>query len=167
MGHVYLGAVESASAGYLAGYVVKKMSSEEDARLDGRHPEFSRSSRMPGIGAWAMDEVAKTLKRYGLDKTMPDVPGELNVGDKSMPLGRYLRQRLRVAIGRNKDVPQETLDKIAASMFAMCRVEERYSAFTKQSYVQVSISKRKVVKAGEQYRRQLEGKEKIYRKGKL
>lgn len=116
-GHVYLGAVEPASAEYVARYVVKKLTNKDDERLNGRHPEFARMSLKPGIGAHAMFDVADTLLNYQntLD-AMGDVPGELMVGKARKPIGRYLRKKLRSYVGRDEKAPQATMDKIAADL---------------------------------------------------
>lgn len=92
------------TAQYTAGYVVKKMTSWHDDRLTPYlHPEFSRKSNRPGIGADAMPIIAETLLQYdtALDHVVEtgDVPKSLKVGSKEVPLGRYLRQRLRKSIG--------------------------------------------------------------------
>lgn len=116
-GFVYLGEVENDSAGYVAGYVTKKMTAKDDPRLGNRHPEFARMSLKPGIGANAMFDVAHTLLNYQntLD-TLADVPGEIMVGHKKRPLGRYLHKKLRTYVGRDEKAPQSVMDKIAAEL---------------------------------------------------
>lgn len=112
-GFVFLGEIENDSAGYIAGYVTKKMTNPDDPWLQGRHPEFARMSLKPGIGADAMFDVAHTLLCYQntLD-TMSDVPGELRIGAKKFPLGRYLHKKLRVAVGRDEKAPDSAVQKI-------------------------------------------------------
>lgn len=100
MGLVTLHALEPDSAAYICGYVTKKMTSVRDEKvkawLNGRHPEFARMSRKPGIGAPAMKEIADRIEEYGdLILEDGDVPLSLRHGSKKMPLGRYLRQKLR------------------------------------------------------------------------
>jgi len=101
-GHVMLGDLTPASARYIAGYVTKKMTSPTDPRLNGRHPEFTRMSRMPGIGCLAVPTLTKMLEiPLGLkeiDKT-GDVPLSLRHGAANLPLGRYLRDKLRKELG--------------------------------------------------------------------
>lgn len=90
------------TAQYTAGYVVKKLTSKDDPRLRGRAPEFARMSLRPGIGAGAMEILAEQLHSdAGLDHlaNTGDVPVYLMVGRKKVPIGRYLRQKLREHMG--------------------------------------------------------------------
>ena len=94
MGHVMLGDLTVQSARYIAGYVTKKMTRWDDPRLNGRHPEFSRMSLRPGIGASAVPDIALTLLdtdqgRQHLAR-LSDVPTSLKHGSSDMPLGRLL-----------------------------------------------------------------------------
>lgn len=91
------------TAQYVAGYVVKKLTNYGDPRLNGRVPEFARMSRRPGIGAEAMVTIAKTLCESGFGRALiedtGDVPRELRIGRRRIPLSRYLLQKLREAVG--------------------------------------------------------------------
>lgn len=116
-GFVFLGELEDDSAGYVCGYVTKKMTAKDDPRLKGRHPEFARMSLKPGIGANAMFDVADTLLNYQntLD-TLSDVPNALQIGREKRPLGRYLTKKLRTYVGRDEKAPQSKMDEIASSL---------------------------------------------------
>lgn len=92
-GHTMVAGLSEKSAMYIAGYVVKKMTHSSDPRLNGRHPEFSRMSLRPGIGAAAMASVVSTLKQYRLP-----VPLGLRHGDRILPLGKYLRRQVAKAL---------------------------------------------------------------------
>lgn len=115
-GNVFLGRFELHSAEYICGYVVKKMTRNDDERLLGRHPEFSRMSRDPGIGVNAMWDVASTMLQYGLDERTADVPSAVQMGKKVLPYGRTLRRKLRVMIGRDANAPKESTDAIKAEL---------------------------------------------------
>lgn len=104
-GAVDVGTLELASASYVAGYVTKKMTSADDPRLKGRQPEFARMSLRPGIGKDAMVEVANALQRFNLDQSQPDVPSALRHGGRLLPLGRYLRRKLRAQLGKEESAP--------------------------------------------------------------
>lgn len=109
LGFVKLGTLTYDSACYVAGYVTKKMTSHDDIRLNGRHPEFARMSLRPGLGAVAVSDVAEALSnRQGWDHidAEGDVPSVLMHGSKRYPLGRYLRQKLRLEMGLDKNAPE-------------------------------------------------------------
>lgn len=100
-GHVVVGDLTLHSAQYIAGYVTKKMTGKDDVRLNGLYPEFARMSLKPGIGALAIPDVAAALQnKNGWDEIsrLSDVPSALRHGQRVMPLGRYMRIRLRAAM---------------------------------------------------------------------
>lgn len=110
-GLVHVGTVTHDSASYIAGYTVKKLTKKDDPRLEGRQPEFCRMSLKPGIGADAMWDVASQVLAYFSDDA--DVPQSLQHGRRNMPLGRYLRNKLRERSGR--DVGSRAEDQISQS----------------------------------------------------
>ena len=105
-----LGSLTPESSQYIAGYVTKKMTFRDDPRLKGRHPEFSRMSLRPGIGATFVDEIASTLLTAGTDTGSSDVPSALRHGNRILPLGRYLRGRLRERLGHGKTASPMALE---------------------------------------------------------
>lgn len=116
-GKIQLDAMSDALASYIGGYVTKKMTKKDDPRLQGRHPEFARQSLRPGIGAGALHEVADVLMRYyDVAGELGDVPCSLSHGRSKLPLGRYMRGKLREMVGMDKHAPQITLDKISEEM---------------------------------------------------
>lgn len=102
IGHVLEGTLTFDSAAYVAQYVTKKMTGADDERLGGRFPEFARMSLRPGLGALAIGPVAEALSvpvgRHDI-AACGDVPRVLRHGRRDMPLGRYLRARLRKELG--------------------------------------------------------------------
>lgn len=109
LGFAHYGDVTVQSARYILGYVTKKMTKSDDPRLEGRYPEFSRSSNRPGIGAPAMQILAETLfTKHGKNEIeiLGDVPSQLRHGKKTYPLGRYLQQKLRDNVGMPDDYSQ-------------------------------------------------------------
>lgn len=131
IGWVHIGDLNPESAQYLCGYTVKKMTSSHDERIrdfahEGvyLHPEFSRQSNRPGIGAKAVPVIADSiLTDFGLDEYLAtgDVPQSLRHGTKNLPLGRYLREKLREEIGVS-DIEKE---QIKARFFAEKSAEMR------------------------------------------
>lgn len=136
-GYIFLGTLEKDSAGYVASYINKKMTKEDDPRLLGRHPEFVRMSRMPGIGANGLWELADILLRDEY-RHLPDVPTSLRQDGKenAIPLDRYLRGRLRELIGRDKKAPEFVLDEVAAELSSL-----RERAYIVQSPSRKTFSK--------------------------
>jgi len=106
LGHIHSGELNQQTAAYIGGYVTKKLTKAGDPRLDGRPPEFARMSLRPGIGAGAADEVASVLLTHRLDEA-EYIPTRLAHGQSKLPLGRYIRNRIRERV----DVSKEDLQK--------------------------------------------------------
>lgn len=73
--------------------------------LQGRDPEFAQMSLKPGIGYGFMHEVASTLLQYDY-LGEGDVPVTLSHGKTQRLLGRYLRKKLRLMMGRDEKAPR-------------------------------------------------------------
>lgn len=115
LGFVHIGELNELTAQYITGYVSKKWTRKDDPRLEGRHPEFARMSLRPGIGGTAVEMLAKSLGGVGAKKALEvlgDVPAEMRSGGKKLPLGRYVRSKLRVALGKDARQPQELRRKL-------------------------------------------------------
>lgn len=118
-GHVYVGDATVDSMQYVAGYVTKKMTKKDDPRLEGRHPEFARMSLRPGIGALAVDDIARAVDTdAGLQQLIEsgDVPAALKLGNKSLPLARYLRRKIRRKLGLAEEAPEKAQRSYALKM---------------------------------------------------
>jgi len=102
MGDIDTGVLEPDACSYIANYVTKKLTSDDDLRLSGRHPEFARMSNRPGIGKDAMYEVASTILTYETE-----LPSALRHGRKEKPLGRYLRNQLSELCGHDQEKRKE------------------------------------------------------------
>lgn len=136
LGFTYTGDLTKDSAQYVAGYVTKKMTKHDDPRLNGRYPEFARMSLRPGIGATATEEIAAVLQTdFGLNTVVRDhdVPMSLNCGRRAMPLGRYLRRKIREKIGHEPTIKEEAIaifedkmQKLYEETFAEKQTTERY-----------------------------------------
>lgn len=97
-GHVHIGTLTPDSASYLVSYVTKGLTRPGDSKLGGRHPEFARMSRHPGIGAGLVPSIASHINQpYGASfvNETKDIPDHLKVGPSDVPLGRYLRRLVR------------------------------------------------------------------------
>lgn len=127
LGHTFVGELTPQSAAYVGGYVTKKMTRVDDARLKGRYPEFARMSLRPGIGATAVPDIARSCSSDGvLDKIVADgdVPSSLQCGRSGMPLGRYLRRVLRKELGFAEDgCPKEVQEKLKLEMLVLLEAD--------------------------------------------
>ncbi|QXP44205.1 MAG: replication initiator protein [Arizlama microvirus] len=169
MGQVMLGTLEDNSANYIAGYVTKKMTAKDDQRLEGRHPEFARMSLRPGIGAEAMHEVASALLQFNLECSEVDVPSSLRHGARILPLGRYLRQKLRTMIGKEVNAPAEVLEKMAKELQELYPdTLETVTTPKGRTFTRINEKKlqEEIVKAADQKVLQMETRQKIYRSRK-
>lgn len=155
-GDVDLGTLTSDSAAYVSKYVVKKMTAPDDIRLFGREPEFPARSLKPGIGHDGLWDVASAMMQHSLDESMADVPSALRHGGRELPLGRYMRRKLRGMVGRSEDAPQETLEAIEAELSPL-RLAARTSS-------ENPSFKARVVSEGDGRVAQIEGRNAIYRK---
>lgn len=111
-------------AQYISGYVTKKMTKSDDPRLEGKHPEFARMSNRSGIGIGALDELEDFFYTDNGNKLLAqtkDVPLFLKHGGKNLPLGRYLRSKLRERL----NIPNQGLQ----SPEALKRQEEMLAVF--------------------------------------
>lgn len=134
-GHVMAAEFNPATASYVSGYVVKKMTYKGADGLDGRHPEFARFSNRPGIGATAIQVIAGAMSSEAglaeMERT-GDVPPALKMGGKSIPLGRYLRQKLRDELHFSEEdklaVKQAWLDEKFVEMLRLQKDYEDHKA---------------------------------------
>lgn len=123
LGGSVVGSVTSESMAYVAGYVVEKIEKKNDPRLHGFTGEFQRMSLRPGIGASAVPNISAVLgSDFGLQSIADsgDVPLSLRVGRSHLPLGRYLRGKLRQELGLDcEKIKSENNKKQVAEMFAL------------------------------------------------
>lgn len=165
-GHVMLAEFNTHTAQYICGYVTKKMTTKEDTRLNGKHPEFARMSLRPGIGATAIGDISELLfEHHGRQSVIDqnDVPRSLQHGGRSLPLGRYLRKKLRDEIGMPESWSQANLYNYSQEMSDLFKIAQTDAKYTPEEKLTVkSILLRKNL----QKTRNLEAKTKIHEKGK-
>lgn len=170
-GNVLVGELSTESAQYVAGYVTKKMTDKMDARLDGRHPEFARMSTGSrkgegGLGAGFMHEIASTFLQFNLGDKETDVPSALRHGSRLLPLGRYLRRKLRVMVGRDEKTPQEVLDQLFSEMSPLREIAQLAADASKEvKYGQAF--KEEVIKASDQAVANMENRAKIFKQRRV
>lgn len=105
LGFVKVGLASRQALEYVCGYVLKKLVYREDPLPDGLHPEFARMSRMPGIGALTIPDLAAALNSSSGAAgvaALGDVPPTVRLEGHELPVGRYLRHKLREGAGYPK-----------------------------------------------------------------
>lgn len=146
LGYSYVGDLTPESAAYICGYVTKKLSNRGDENLKGKVKEFARMSLRPGLGAGAMDDVARVLENVGIGvdpfKSTGDVPVALRHGRRMLPLGRYLRRLLRANVGfGGKEVPKAAAEGYARELRRMFEEDLRVPENTQKSLQKITIDK--------------------------
>lgn len=145
MGHVMLGSLTFESAQYIAGYVTKKMTNPNDPRLCGRYPEFARMSLRPGIGADSVDDIALVMQASYFDdvrnKPDVDVPTSLRHSSRLLPLGRYLRSKLREKVWGSQAPPPEAVSNWIAEMRLLFETEKLYPKNEGKSFKEILKAK--------------------------
>lgn len=135
---------------------MKKMTSADDARLEGREPEFARMSLRPGIGLGMAHEIASSLMESKMDERMIDVPLSLQHGRARWPLGRYLRRRLRTYIGRAPNAPPLALAPQAAELQDVREVAWNSKTSVKAEVLKRSLGRRIQIEAAAKRKRKRE-----------
>lgn len=95
-GFVEISELNIKRARYIAKYVIKKLTRINDERLCGLNPEFPSTSRALGVGM--VQHIAETIDRYDLYLPNGDIPYVVEHGGKPYPLGRFLRQKIRLLV---------------------------------------------------------------------
>lgn len=125
-GFVHVGSLTKQSAGYVVSYIVKYMTKKTDVRLQGRQPEFAIMSRKPGLGAGAVEDIARVITSKGGSLYVArsgDVPSVVRSEKSKMPLGRYLTRKLRESIGMDAHAPDKLVDDVARALQEKLRSE--------------------------------------------
>lgn len=130
LGFVSAGELTEQSAKYICGYVTKKIESI-GGRDDGRVPEFNRMSLRPGIGGESIKPVVAVLSsEVGVQYLLPtgDVPHSFRFGGRLLPIGRYVRGKLRQALGISQDGSSPPGALLAYCQEELPRVRREYEA---------------------------------------
>lgn len=163
-GYVSLGILEPNSAQYIAGYVTKKMTSGDDPRLGGRHPEFARMSLRPGLGYDALFELSSEILKLDLVDPQGDVPSALRHGSRLLPLGRYLRRKLRSMVLGNEAAPASTLAELEELVRPLFEAAGAATAGLKVQGARATLFKNLLIDSGQQAVASMEARSRIYKK---
>lgn len=147
IGGFHIGELNRLTAQYLCGYVTKKMTKKDDVALKGRHPEFARMSLRPGIGATAIATLKAAVAPNGDLTTIVkrgDVPESMRSAGKTFPLGRYLRGKLRTAIGWEETQPGQMRALIEAAYLARSQEEIKATEQKRQNQYDTAAARLKL-----------------------
>lgn len=109
-------------------------------------------SLRPGIGANAMHNAASAMMQWDLEKRDADVPHALSWSGRDLPLGRYLRRKLRTYVGRDEKAPSQSFAHAEAELSVMRAFAWDNQLSTKEAYNQInepfarSLSAREILK---------------------
>ena len=124
------------------------MTSKHDPRLKGRSPEFACMSLKPGIGAMNIAAIADVLTTSAGASSIianGDVPSALKQGRKTLPLGRYLRTKIRKELGHAPSCPEEMLLRLqqekAETIVLELKKPENISKSVKQIFLELNRQK--------------------------
>lgn len=123
-GFVSAGDLTAESAQYVTKYVTKRVENNGSDQPQ----EYSRMSLRPAIGFGAVEKVSDVAQRHGYMEREGnvDVPNTLRYGRKLLPLGRYLRGKLRQKMGVTQDgsAPVESLRQYVQEVLPGVRRDE-------------------------------------------
>lgn len=182
-GNVTLDELNDTTADYIGGYVTKKMTDPKDSRLEGRYPEFTSYPMRPGLAAGAVPIIAQALQtEYGpLTFKHGDIPHALARGRKKVPLGRYLKTKVRKEIGLEKinqetgevtyGTPHETVSALqkegSPELHALQEIARDLQTRPKDIFEKIDKQKSRDVSTRDQRILNMETKHKIYQSGKV
>lgn len=145
-GHVMLAELNIATIRYIAGYVTKKYKQNDEKHLErGVIPEFRTMSK--GLGRGYIPSIADALDCSQGEQMLPDdVPTSLRLHGRNMPLGRYMRSKLREEVIYKND-PQAKMAQLlgAESLYnsskSLTKHDEKMQTLFK-NYENSSMSKK-------------------------
>lgn len=101
-GITHVAEFNEATAAYCCGYITKKLRDRTEGVVRDV-PEFARMSNRPGLGAPAVGVLARSLSSNYHAWETGDVPVQLRLGKRSIPLPRYLLAKLRSECGFSEE----------------------------------------------------------------
>lgn len=141
MGNIMLAELNIATIRYVCGYVTKKFGQDEIS-LNGREPLFDIKSR--GLGRGYVKNIVDTLDcSHGEQLLNDDVPTALRLHGRNMPLGRYMRNKIRKEVSSDDEKLAEAIgaSTIYRSKNRIRKADEKMHRL-RQDYENSSMSKK-------------------------
>lgn len=119
-GHVHFGEANRQSMSYCCGYITKDMTKRTDQRLNNRHPEFTRMSRRPGIGAAFVNNVCSAFRTVPGQIASESILSlhQIRIQGKIYPLTKYIHGKVVNALGVSKEQRSQYYTNSALSLRA-------------------------------------------------
>lgn len=141
-GITHVGEFNEATAAYCCGYITKKLV-DRSGGVVWPVDEFARMSNRPGLGAPAVPRLGAALRDTYQSWESGDVPSQLRIGGRNIPIPRYLLAKLRAECGFSR----EYVDALKAE-----------KTFTQSLELSAVFQNSPNFSFSEAYRRQVEGK---------
>lgn len=125
------GPITKQNARYTAKYTLKKLTSPDDPRLNGRYPEYPSFSK--GIGMEFASRMADSLRNpSGLNHilTTGDIPRRVRFDGQWWPLDRYMREKILEKLGIKEQLLAEGQKRFQKEMSALSIRAELNSKFS-------------------------------------
>lgn len=119
LGFITISELNAERAAYCARYTTKKLTKQDDYP-DGRHPEFARMSRNPGLAYGFTDKIIDAIRKYGLvaegDVTDSDVlqafgDGTIRYQGRKYPISSYHKEKIKNFLIEETDYSDMTLSE--------------------------------------------------------
>jgi len=125
MGFTSLYDLNLQTAKYISGYCAKGLTGKNHPRLQGRHPEFMRSSRLEGgIGLPTIKRLAERLR--ACENLSQSPVTSLRRGKTRVALGRYLTSKFQEISGIPKEAYEEKLGEYQKNLFELAKENPCY-----------------------------------------
>lgn len=107
LGNVFIGTVTMDSVRYVVSYLQKGSLVDSSKRYG-----FSVMSRRPGLGSGAVSEFARVIRSGAGELRLQenDVPSVVRVAGKLLPLGRYMRDKIREVVFGDSGSPRSAAE---------------------------------------------------------
>lgn len=155
------------NARYTAKYNLKKLTRKDDKRLEGRFPEFTRSSK--GLGMGFVKRFADALRNssgYAHILATGDIPRQVRTDGRTWPLDRYLREKILEELGIKNALLQYGQEKFQKEMSALSLRAELNPKFKTAGQITPYVLEKQYIEENRQRVLNTEKRAQLFMKGK-